>query len=259
MSFTALLDTAKQNPKSGMAVLETEANALLDRCMKAKTARAQQPILTKSSSEMVALELLTKAWAQTEERPEQFLTISQVPEKIKGMFNCTLFYIEKGNSSCGQEKYMLPTLRFQFSGSRSVVVAESASLISYMDGLGLELTAASVLYQFFHNAHGAGITSLIEAVPSVAFGTVGPGEALVLPYGYVFAESTADAIIGVRVPFLSNSRVLMQGPIENMKKMKSRIGISTDNQEVSYSRFSEKRKYVGNDSQKTINTKRSKE
>ena len=234
MSFAAYAESEKKSSKSGLSILEAEGNALLERCVKSKTARAQQPILSKSSSEAAALQLVSLAWQQTEEDLGQFLTTEKVPEKIKAMFASTLFYIEKGNSSCGQEKYMLPTMRYQFSGSRSVVVAESDSLIRYMDSLGLELSTPAVLYQFLHNAHGAGVTSLIEAVPSVQYGTVGPGEALILPYGYVFAESTADAIVGVRIPFLSKSAVFMQRTIQNMQQQKKKMGMTVENQEVSH-------------------------
>ena len=192
---------AESRASLNLDTLSAEALTLSHRCVRSKTPRAQQTLGRRTAAETYGVQLL-KSVLRHSSRPEaEPVTVFDVPENLSSMFTASVFYIEKGNSSCGQEKYMLPTMRYHFSGTRSVIIADLGELMAYMETQGASSKSPEDVYGFLHNVSGPVLDELVQAVP-LSWGTVGAGEALVMPYGSVFTESTGEAAVGLRVPFL---------------------------------------------------------
>ncbi len=141
--------------------------------------------------------------------PDGVVTLESAHEgATQQLFQMHAFYISKNFSGCANEKMFMSCWRLQYQGTRSVVAVPFHQLHHHMksvQGHAAELDYAHV-WEFLHKATSEDLVK-ISSTCALFYGSVGPGEVLHLPYGFVLSEVVESniCVAGLRVPFLLRS------------------------------------------------------
>ena len=198
------------------------------KCQKMKVQRAQEKLKDAAAEVAVTLTVATLAEVCGE---EEVLVEPSVAETFKAAFSPQIVHVSGHTSSSGQEKFLLPTLRMNWSGTRTVVMVSFSSLVKHLTAQpGGVPKSLEGLWSYLHSAKPEDLKKMAASIP-VYHATIGPEDILWTPYGYVLSEATLESVSGLKVPCLPKTSCMRDEIKEVVKFMKSN-GIQSNVQEA---------------------------
>lgn len=132
---------------------------------------------------------------------------ASVPESAQTLVATTSFAVAKGRMTSSAETGFLPVIRFGMRGDRRVVCVKAMPILKYLKAKGGAQTAVDMkaAYNWMKSVTQEGARAfLAENTNMLVYATVGHGDALYLPAGWVFLEVIGQSdFVGVRTQFMS--------------------------------------------------------
>ncbi|CAE7356515.1 unnamed protein product [Symbiodinium sp. CCMP2592] len=130
---------------------------------------------------------------------------SKLSKPIQDVMAVSVFGMDQGYDKVSCESASMACVRFNVSGTRSVVVAHTLEVIGYMQRKGVTGSISVARMASFFRSLSATTISDFQAQCTLQQATVGAGDVLYLPAGAVLAELARACNIGLRVPLVVNA------------------------------------------------------
>ena len=130
--------------------------------------------------------------------PQISFKVPTAPE-LEAMFSTTVFGIGRSYDKVTAEHCGAAAARLTLEGSRSVVATSAQHLLSFMGRKGVTgHISQGRMFAFMRSMQPAMLAEYAKQC-SMWSGTVGPGDMIITPYGFVVGELVSEATMGLRV------------------------------------------------------------
>ena len=135
---------------------------------------------------------------------------NEAREVMESVLTCHVFVIASGYTRVANEKQYMSCLRLSLQGTRTVVMMRMLALCEVMQERGVTDMSQSKIWTFLQNATVEILAEVLKR-GAVWHGTVGAGDILFVPPGFVLWESVVGEkdVCGIRMPILQNSPAMM--------------------------------------------------